>query len=122
MKKIVYVLSVISLVLVVACSAISAKEKDKAIEPEVFEITNTIVDNIHYNRQELNDDFSKKVFDVFIENIDPNKRFLFQKDIQQLSKSKFKLDDAVKEKDLSGWKPEYQTFAPNNLNMPSIYN
>tara|TARA_Y100000589_G_scaffold140070_1_gene133794 strand:- start:14677 stop:16773 length:2097 start_codon:yes stop_codon:yes gene_type:complete len=101
MKKIVYVLSVISLVLVVACSAISAKEKDKAIEPEVFEITNTIVDNIHYNRQELNDDFSKKVFDVFIENIDPNKRFLFQKDIQQLSKSKFKLDDAVKEKDLS---------------------
>ncbi|MBK21454.1 MAG: tail-specific protease [Flavobacteriales bacterium] len=101
MKKIVYILSVISLVLVVACSAISAKEKDKAIEPEVFEITNTIVDNIHYNRQELNDDFSKKVFDVFIENIDPNKRFLFQKDIQQLSKSKFKLDDAVKEKDLS---------------------
>ncbi len=101
MKKIVYVLSAISLVLVVACSAISAKEKDKAIEPEVFEITNTIVDNVHYNRQELNDDFSKKVFDVFIENIDPNKRFLFQKDIQQLSRSKFKLDDAIKEKDLS---------------------
>tara|TARA_B100000401_G_scaffold370196_1_gene268990 strand:- start:5125 stop:7221 length:2097 start_codon:yes stop_codon:yes gene_type:complete len=101
MKKIVYVLSAVSIGLVVACS--SAKEKDKAIniEPKVFEITNTVVDDVHYNKQMLNDDFSKKVFDVFIENIDPNKRFLFQKDIQNLSKSKFKLDDAIKEKDLT---------------------
>ena len=101
MKKIVYVLSAISIGLIAACS--SAKEKDKAIniEPKVFEITNTIVDDVHYNKQKLNDDFSKKVFELFIENIDPNKRFLFQKDIQQLSKSKFKLDDAIKEKDLS---------------------
>ena len=101
MKKIVYVLSAVSIGLVVACS--SAKEKDKAIniEPKVFEITNTVVDDVHYNKQMLNDDFSKKVFDVFVENIDPNKRFLFQKDIQNLSKSKFKLDDAIKEKDLT---------------------
>lgn len=101
MKKIVYILSAISIGLVVACS--SAKEKDKAIniEPKVFEITNTVVDDVHYNKQMLNDDFSKKVFDVFVENIDPNKRFLFQKDIQNLSKSKFKLDDAIKEKDLT---------------------
>jgi len=101
MKKIVYILSAISIVLVVACS--SAKEKDKAIniEPKVFEITNTVVEDVHYNKQNLNDDFSKKVFDVFVENIDPNKRFLFQKDIQNLSKSKFKLDDAIKEKDLT---------------------
>ena len=78
MKKIVYILSAISIGLVVACS--SAKEKDKAIniEPKVFEITNTVVDDVHYNKQMLNDDFSKKVFDVFVENIDPNKRFLFQ--------------------------------------------
>ena len=101
MKKIVYILSAISIGLVVACS--SAKEKDKAIniEPKVFEITNTVVEDVHYNKQKLNDDFSKKVFDVFVENIDPNKRFLFQKDIQNLSKSKFKLDDAIKEKDLT---------------------
>ena len=62
--------------------------------PPVKEKPNTVVDDVHYNKQMLNDDFSKKVFDVFIENIDPNKRFLFQKDIQNLSKSKFKLDDA----------------------------
>jgi len=92
-------LSAVSIVLVVACSAISVKNKD--IEPTVFELTNTIVDNIHYNKQLLNDEFSKKVFDVFLENIDPNKRFLFQKDIQQLSKHKFKFDDAIKEKDMS---------------------
>jgi carboxyl-terminal processing protease len=99
----VYVLSAISIVLVVSCSAISAKDKNKNknIEPEVFELTNVIVENIHYNKQLLNDEFSKKVFDVFLENIDPNKRFLFQKDVQQLSKHKFKFDNAIKDKDLS---------------------
>ena len=103
MKRVVYVLSAISIVLVVSCSAISAKDKNKNknIEPEVFELTNVIVENIHYNKQLLNDEFSKKVFDVFLENIDPNKRFLFQKDVQQLSKHKFKFDNAIKDKDLS---------------------
>ena len=72
MKKIVFILSSISLVLVVACSAISAKEKNKSIEPKVFELTNKIVENVHYNKQMLNDEFSKKVFDIFIDNIDPN--------------------------------------------------
>ena len=100
MKKIVFILSSISLVLVVACSAISAKEKNKSIEPKVFELTNKIVENVHYNKQMLNDEFSKKVFDIFIDNIDPNKRFLFLKDVQLLSKDKFKLDDAIREKDL----------------------
>ena len=101
MSRLVYVLSAFSIVLVVACSAISANGKDKDVEPKVFELTNAIVDNIHYNKQLLNDEFSKKVFEVFIENIDPNKRFLFKKDIQQLSKYKFKFDDAIKENDMS---------------------
>ncbi len=103
MKRFVYVLSAISIVLVVSCSAISAKDKNKSknIEPEVFQLTNVIVENIHYNKQLLNDEFSKKVFDVFLDNIDPNKRFLFQKDVQQLSKHKFKFDNAIKDKDLS---------------------
>jgi carboxyl-terminal processing protease len=99
MRKVVCILSAVSIVLVVACSAISVK--DKNIEPSVFELTSTIVDNVHYNKQLLNDEFSKKVFDVFLENIDPNKRFLFKKDIQLLSKYKFKFDDAIKENDMS---------------------
>ena len=101
MRNVVSILSAVSIVLVVACSAISAKDKDKSIEPKVFELTNKIVDDIHYNKQLINDDFSGKVFEVFLDNIDPNKRFLFKKDVQQLSKHKFKLDDAIKEKDLS---------------------
>ncbi len=102
MKKVLAVLSGVSIALVVACSAISAKEKDKkSIEPKVFELTNKIVENVHYNKQVLNDDFSKKVFEVFLENIDPNKRFLFKKDVDQLSKDKFKWDDAILKKDLT---------------------
>ena len=85
----------------VACSAVSAKKKDTNKEPVVFDLTNKLIQEIHYNQQSLNDEFSKNVFDAFLESADPNKRFLLSKDIELLSKMKFQLDDAIKGKDLT---------------------
>ena len=54
MKKVLAVLSGVSIALVVACSAISTKEKDKkSIEPKVFELTNKIVENAKLMAQEF---------------------------------------------------------------------
>lgn len=101
MKKIVYIFSAISIVLVVACGAVAVKNQKENNEPVVFDLTYKLLDNLHYNKQTLNDEFSKNVFEVFLENIDPNKRFLLKKDVEKLEKSKFKIDDAIKTKDLS---------------------
>ncbi len=101
MKKIVYILSTISIVLVVACGAVAVKNQKENNEPVVFDLTYNLLDNLHYNKQTLNDEFSKNVFEVFLENIDPNKRFLLKKDVEKLEKSKFKIDDAIKTRDLS---------------------
>ena len=101
MKKIVYILSGISVVLVVACSAIAVEGLDSKNEDQVFNLTNVLINNIHYNQQTLDDEFSKKAFEAFLDNIDPNKRFLLQKDVDQLSKDKFKFDDALKTRDLT---------------------
>ncbi len=100
MKKVVYILSAISVVCVVACSAIAAKDKKENNESVVFDLSNKLIDNVHYNKQSLNDKFSKDAFTVFLDNIDPNKRFLLQKDVDNLSRDKFKIDDAIKNNDL----------------------
>ena len=53
--------------------------------------------NYHYNPADVNDDFSKKVFDEFLGVLDANKRFFTQEDIKQLSVYKTKIDDLSKE-------------------------
>lgn len=53
--------------------------------------------NYHYSPLDINDDFSKKVFDEFLGVLDVNKRFFTQEDIKQLSVYKTKIDDQSKE-------------------------
>jgi carboxyl-terminal processing protease len=101
MKKVVYILSVVVLVFVVACSAVTANKKAINKEPVIFDLTNKLIQQIHYNKQVLNDEFSKNAFEAFLESADPNKRFLYKKDVDEFSKLKFQLDDAIKAKDLS---------------------
>ncbi len=53
--------------------------------------------NYHYNPADINDDFSKKVFDEFIGVLDADKRFFTQEDIKALSGYKNKIDELSKE-------------------------
>ena len=53
--------------------------------------------NYHYNPVDVNDEFSKKVFDGFLNVLDGNKRFFTQDDINQLKIYITKIDDQSKE-------------------------
>ncbi len=52
--------------------------------------------NFHYNPVKVDDDFSKKAFHDFLDNMDPGKRFLTKKDLQSIEKYKTLLDDYFK--------------------------
>lgn len=49
----------------------------------------------HYDPMELNDKFSQRVFETFIERLDINKKFFLQQDIDALSAYKTKIDDEI---------------------------
>lgn len=51
----------------------------------------------HYAPHEINDDFSKKVFEKALESIDFDKRFLTREDHQLLKKHEMQIDDQIKE-------------------------
>lgn len=55
----------------------------------------------HYEPHQINDDFSEKVFDDFIGQLDPYKRFFLQSDIEELSMYKQAIDDQIKSEDLT---------------------
>ena len=51
------------------------------------------LDQLHYSPQDIDDDFSNKVFNLYLERIDGNKRWLTQTDIDKLAIYKNQLDD-----------------------------
>lgn len=52
----------------------------------------------HYTKVDINDDFSVRVYDTYIERIDNTKRFFIQSDIDQFSKYRLSLDDFALDK------------------------
>jgi carboxyl-terminal processing protease len=49
----------------------------------------------HFSHQLLNDSLSKKVFDLYLRQLDPRKRFLFQSDVRQLNAFSTHVDDEL---------------------------
>ncbi|MBD0331218.1 MAG: carboxy terminal-processing peptidase [Chitinophagaceae bacterium] len=50
----------------------------------------------HYSPKEINDDFSKKVFRKYLEEVDQEKNIFLQQDINVLRKYETKIDDEIK--------------------------
>ena len=50
----------------------------------------------HYSPQDINDDFSKKVFKKFIADLDPDKNMYLQSDMDALNKYETKIDNEIK--------------------------
>ncbi len=51
---------------------------------------------VHYDPQNLDDDFSEKVYEIYLDQLDPRKRYFVQADIDQLNAYKHEIDDATK--------------------------
>jgi carboxyl-terminal processing protease len=50
----------------------------------------------HYSPKDINDEFSKKVFAKYFEELDPDKNVFLQSDIENLRKYETKIDDEIK--------------------------
>ncbi len=61
----------------------------------VLDIVMSGLNNAHYSPVDINDDFSSKFFDLYLERLDYNKKFLLQADIEKLKKYKTEIDDQI---------------------------
>ncbi|GIM51744.1 tail-specific protease [Capnocytophaga cynodegmi] len=72
-------------------------EKDKLL----VEIIQHILTNKHFNPIDVNDDFSKQMYKNYIEHLDSQKRYFLQSDINEFKKYETRLDDDLKNDDLT---------------------
>ena len=68
-------------------------EKEEAIDQIIMQSLNSV----HYSPKSVNNDFSEKVFNLYIQRLDYNKKFLLQPDINDLKKYEHSIDEDINE-------------------------
>lgn len=63
---------------------------------KILQTVGVILAQGHFNPKNINDEFSKKVFHKFFEELDPEKNILMQQDIDGLKKYETRIDDEIK--------------------------
>lgn len=69
----------------------NSDDKDKVL---IYLLKNLLASN-HFEPKQINDDFSIEVFDNFIENLDPAKRYFIQSDIEEFEVYKTQIDNQI---------------------------
>jgi carboxyl-terminal processing protease len=63
---------------------------------KILQIVGEILTQGHYSPKDINDDFSKKVYTKYFEELDPDKNIFMQSDLVALDKYSTKIDDEIK--------------------------
>lgn len=77
--------------------------------------------NYHYNPPIVDDKFSSKAFDEYMENLDPGKRFLTKKDIKTLEPYRELIDDHFKEGNIEFFEKSLKVILDATARSESYY-
>jgi len=92
-------------------------EKDKVL----ISVLNYMLTRGHFVEKQLDDNFSEQVFESFIDGLDPSKRYFTQEDIQLFSKYKYRIDNQLKESDLTFYNTVYGMFLEKIKSAKDFY-
>jgi len=93
MKKNIIIISLTFILGLASCSFTSSNfdqtDKDKLL----LQLISYVLDQGHFVEKEINDDFSREVFNEYLNIIDPYKRYFYKSDIEEFKKYEDQLDD-----------------------------
>jgi len=98
------------------------KDQDPEKDKVLISVLNYMLTQGHYNKKVLNDDFSEMVFNNFIADLDPSKRYFTKIDIKEFSKYKYQIDNQLKESDIAFYSLVYGRFLEKIKNAKNYYN
>ncbi len=108
------------LVLLLVCARNGSSSDDQR-RNLLLDLVSFALQTGHYSPVSMNDDYSSKVYNLYIERIDFNKRFFIAEDISVLKKFEFKIDDAVKEKDWTFYDLSYKLIRKRIAEVKEMY-
>jgi len=122
MMKRNYKLVLITLLLAFASCSFTAKKfenpnKDKLL----IQLIKYVLEEGHFSPQEINDEFSERVFYDYLEQLDPFKRYFYTSDIKEFEKYKDEIDNQLKEYDLSFFNLTHQRLLERIEESKAMY-
>lgn len=94
MKK--WMLVPVSLLLLITLTSYKKPRSEQEYRQAVLQTMTKALQMTHYLEIKFDDEFSEKVFNLFLKNLDYGKRFLTQEDIEKLRKYYNQIDDEVR--------------------------
>lgn len=110
-----------TLIAFASCSFTSkadSRDKDKLL----IELITSVLAQAHFSPQDVDDDFSSRVFDDFIEQLDPLKRYFYKSDIKEFEAYRNKIDDQLKNYDLTFFNLVYERLLKRIEESKTFYN
>jgi len=93
------------------------ERKDKVILNLIYQVLNSN----HFSPQDLDDDFSQKVFNNFLESLDYNKRFLLASDVEEMDQHRTDIDNQIKIAQLGFFEISYNLYEKRYAEVKGFY-
>ncbi len=84
-----------------SCSFTSKTFDDPDKDKLLIQLITYLLDQGHFDPQDINDDFSEIVFEGYLENIDPYRRYFYASDIKEFEAYRNQIDDQIKSYEVS---------------------
>lgn len=121
MKRNYKLLLLVLLLAFASCSFTTKKFEDPNKDKLLMQIVTYVLEQGHFNPQDINDDFSKRVFNDYIEQLDPLKRYFYASDIEEFKAYETQLDDQIKVYDVSFFDLTYERYVKRLEESKAIY-
>ncbi|MCX7546869.1 carboxy terminal-processing peptidase [Xanthomarina sp. F1114] len=121
MKRNYKILVLVVLLAFASCSFTTKTFEDPDKDKLLIQVITYVLQRGHFDPKMVDDEFSADVFDGYLDQLDPLKRYFYQSDIEEFEKYKLELDDQLKEYDISFFNLTYNRLIQRIDESKSIY-
>ncbi|NNF86728.1 MAG: carboxy terminal-processing peptidase [Winogradskyella sp.] len=91
-----------------SCSFTTTKFDDNDKDKVLIQIITYLLEEAHFDPKDINDGFSKAVFEDYLNQLDPFKRYFYESDIKDFEAYELEIDDQIKAYDISFFNLTYE--------------
>ena len=105
-----FISAIVSLVIYYEVSNVNFSSDEPNKDKLLVDLVSYVLDKLHYDPKVINDDFSIKVYEDFIDAVDSQKRFLLKSDIELFSQYRLLIDDQINSTDIAFFNLVHETL------------
>ena len=121
MKRNYKLLLLVLLLAFASCSFTSKTFEDPNKDKLLIGSISYVLEEGHYSPKEFNDAFSEQVFMGYLKQLDPFKRYFYESDIKEFEAYKDKLDDEIKNEEVTFFNLTHQRLLQRIEESKAIY-